>query len=688
MAISDSRQMAALLTGMSLALCMANRLQAYVEYFQRLSAALTTTNFEKALTNIYAHVLRIIATAIRTYQRNVVTRTWRALWETSTLENFETECDKLGSRAEIEASNCDRELSARDRENATQWKDDLDRALRKLDGIQGITASLDTLHVKIDLTKLVTAEGATHNSYAEGHLAQCLEGTRTEILRQIADWRDDSNGKCIFWLCGMAGTGKSTISRTVADALDKRHRLGASFFFKRGEGDRGNASRFFPTIAIQLANMVPGLSYSIAKALDADSLVCTQKPQEQFEKLLWQPLLYAAKRATLSSGVVVVVIDALDECENREDIRTILRLLPQVEAIGSLNLRVFVTSRPELPIQLGFKTMKGDLHQDVVLEQVQATTIEHDIRTYFRHRFQEIREEDALIHTYDPLPTSWPGDDCIMALIDLAVPLFIFAFTVCRYISERDPRGRLDIILQQRKGMTLSGLDTTYVPILNQMILDRDAQEHGQAIAEFRKLVGPIALLADPLSAASLSSLLEIPLRDVSETLRHLHSVLNIPTSRDSPIRLFHLSFRDFLIDPRGTERKETSKFHIDEVQTHSRLADQCLRRLNRPGTLGKDLCGIQKPGVRRVEITREEVIRSIAVDVAYACCYWALHTFESEDRLCDDGHVHQFLQRHFLHWLEALSWLDRLSSAIAYVDQLRCLVEVSLGQCLGTIEG
>lgn len=56
-----------------------------------------------------------------------------------------------------------------------------------------------------------------------------------------------------------------------------------------------------------------------------------------------------------------------------------------------------------------------------------------------------------------------------------------------------------------------------------------------------------LVLLEDPLSALSLSSLLEIPLKDVGERSRHLHSVLNIVNDRDASVRLLYLLFRDFL---------------------------------------------------------------------------------------------------------------------------------------------
>jgi Mrp family chromosome partitioning ATPase len=101
---------------------------------------------------------------------------------------------------------------------------------------------------KLDLSKLPVAIGASFNSHNEEHNARCLPNTRTALLDEITTWANNKNGKSIFWLSGMAGTGKSTIARTVAQSFASHGQLGASFFFKKGEGERGNASRFFTTI--------------------------------------------------------------------------------------------------------------------------------------------------------------------------------------------------------------------------------------------------------------------------------------------------------------------------------------------------------------------------------------------------------------------------------------------------------
>ncbi|KAI5264845.1 hypothetical protein E4T47_08655 [Aureobasidium subglaciale] len=180
----------------------------------------------------------------------------------------------------------------------------------KLEEIIDFTSQeVDVLEDKIDLAKLeeFAVKGAVHDSYEDEGSSTCLVGTRTELLRQIARWADDPNGKCIFWLCGKAGTGKSTISRTSAVTLNRQDRLGASFFFKRNVGDRVNAGRVFPTLAIQLADNVPYLSRLIAITLDKDSVLCGRSLMQQFEKLLLEPLTKATCNQNSVTDVIIVL---------------------------------------------------------------------------------------------------------------------------------------------------------------------------------------------------------------------------------------------------------------------------------------------------------------------------------------------------------------------------------------------
>jgi hypothetical protein len=663
-AMAESNQRAVLVTGIELALYVSNRLKVYLDTFACLSPSPAKNNLRKSLVSLYAHILEFLAHAIGVQQKKGIVRVWQALWDSGALMQFEDKCDKLCVRASEEARICDGRAG-------------LEAQLRTLYEIHEVHASVMRLENKVDLGKLETAKDATYNSSTEGELPRCLPGTRTDLLEQITDWAADRTGKRIFWLCGKAGTGKSTISRTVAQELDDIGLLGASFFFKRGRADRSHAKLLFPTIARQLADLFPDVSRAIAASLDQDSLLCDRYLSTQFESLLLQPLQNADPDNLPSAGVVVV-IDALDECDNSESIRTTLLLLSRVEAITSLRLRIFVTSRPELPVELEFKDMSGDLHHDIRLEEAQELSIAHDIRVFYEHEFSKIKKDSWMQH--DELPAEWPAEPDVQSLVTQAIPLFIFAFTVSRYIAEVDPRGRLDLMLRQSLNKSLTGLKGTYLPILTQVVASENDDQRESRILEFKRIVGSLVLLYDPLSASALMSLIGALPREVVGVLRPLHSVLNIPQALDgrldlkTPITLFHLSFRDFLID---SALKKDNMFWIEVAEMHRQLGMHCIRLLE-SGGLKDDVCGVVAPGTRRSAVAKSVVRASLPEALTYACCYWVQHVVSGEEQIKDDGAVLQFLQKHMLHWMEALSWLGKTSDVIHNIAALRSVVDVS----------
>ena len=332
----------------------------------------------------------------------------------------------------------------------------------------------------------------------EEHNGTCLANTRVELQHQIMEWAKNRDGKHIFWLRGMAGTGKSTIARTVARSFADKGQLGASFFFKKGEGDRGNASRFFTTLAMDLMAHIPGLRPGIRRAIDAEPAIAEKALKDKFIKLILQPLS-ETKQTSLQNMEFVVIIDALDECKREEDIRAILRLLEQTKDIKPASLRVFVTSRPELPIRLGFKQMSDGTYRDLILHEVARNTIERDITLFLEYELVKIREQRSV-------DASWPEEGHIQTLVNMAVPLFVFAATVCRFLAEANgnPRRRLNDILKY-DAEEISKQDVTYLPVMNHLFSGHGEREKEKLSIEFRNIVGSIVVLETPLSIISLA---------------------------------------------------------------------------------------------------------------------------------------------------------------------------------------
>ena len=531
-----------------------------------------------------------------------------------------------------------------------------------------VTRSTQSIHQKLDLARLPTAAGASFDSHMEEHNAICLPETRTELLQLVREWA--SNGtKPIFWLSGMAGTGKSTIARTIAQSFAKQGTLGASFFFKKGEGDRGNASRFFTTIAQDLINREPGMAVGIKKALDEDPSIAEKALKEQFEKLILHPLLGVGDQTQGISRTIV--IDALDECGREEDIRAILQLLAKTRDISPVSLKVLVTSRPELPIRLGFREMPDGSYENIALHAIPENIIERDIRLFFEFELSSIRQQRSL-------SKGWPTTDQIQTLVELAVPLFIFAATVCRYIGSKsgDPEEYLNQVLKYRKS-TFSQLDRTYLPILDQLLAEQEEDDRDSWLDGFRELVGSIVLLQAPLSTSSLAGLLQIPQQQIRLRLDCLHSVLDIPSldEHDAPVRLLHLSFREFLVDPR---KQGKSLFWVDEKVAHKRLLSHCLKLMSSPdGGLRQDICNLSRPGTLRSEINDGTIARCLSPQLQYACRYWVDHLAQSREHIHDGGSVHIFLQKYFLNWLEALSLMKETPICIHLIEKLERLTDV-----------
>ncbi|KAK9859401.1 hypothetical protein MYU51_013337 [Penicillium brevicompactum] len=387
--------------------------------------------------------------------------------------------------------------------------------------------------------KLPMARGAEFDSYMDQHEDVCLSGTRIELLRQATEWASSSEGTCIFWLNGMAGTGKSTISRTLARSFKEAKILGASFFFKRGEGDRANASKLFSTITRQLVVRIPQLIPEIEKTLEGEPDIAGKSLKEQFNKLILRPILSLQLSELPSSEFsnlpLVIMLDALDECARDEDIRVILRLLPTFQDSTTIKLRVFLTSRPELPIRMGISQIPSLAHQDVALHEIAEPVVQHDISLFLTQQLWAIRKDRDLSE-------DWPGESAIKSLVELSAPLFIFAATACRILADPmwDPEDTLTKLLAYQKTDSeldgiprfddMSHFDKTYLPVLDGLLEGQSQKQTKQLIHEFHEVVGAIMTLECPLSVASLARLLAIPEKQIFRTLGSLHSVLRVPT--------------------------------------------------------------------------------------------------------------------------------------------------------------
>jgi hypothetical protein len=450
------------------------------------------------------------------------------------------------------------------------------------------------------------------------------------------------------------------------------------------------------SIALQLARNVPALKQRIIDAVVERDDIAGQSLRDQWHHLVLGPLSKLSDNDCPAS--LVLVVDALDECDSDSNIRIIVQLLAEARSPTRARLRVLLTSRPEVPIRYGFGQVADSEHKDVVLHNISPSIVNHDIEIFLRYHLQIIAKECYQAE-------DWPGAEAIGLLVHSACGLFIWAATACRFIQEGGQfvNQRLRAVLKDSSYAESSSpkdssssedsgtdesfeilpeqrLDSIYRTVLKSPVRKYRKQERKRWYTFIRETLGAIVLLQSPLSASSLARLLRVPAEDVHRTLYELHSIVDVPQDQNRPVRLHHPSFRDFLLN---RKRCGDDSFWVDKRSTHEKLAHYCLELMSAPGSLREDICSLSKPGTLRSEVEEELVASSLLPELQYTCLYWVEHLHTGNVLLIDNNVVHSFLRHHLLHWLEALSWMKRLSAGINSIILLESITQVSLSHNL-----
>jgi hypothetical protein len=522
------------------------------------------------------------------------------------------------------------------------------------------------------LDLLPYAREASFYSYTQRYEPVCLPNTRVELLREIHSWADRQDDQCIFWLSGLAGTGKSTVAQTVAHSYHEKQRLAASFFFSRGGGDVGHARKFVTSIAVDIANNVPALRQYISDAVKERTDIANESLRDQWHHLVIAPLSKLGESDYPVPAPLVLVVDALDECGSYTNIRIILRLLSETRSLFKDRLRVLLTSRPERPIRHAFRRIPEVEHRDVVLQHISRSIVDQDIALLLQHDLQLVGHEHHL-------PADWPGAEIIAQLVQSAGGLFIWAAAACRFIRDGRrfaPQG-LETIVHNDGGVP-TGLEKLlnqiYTTVLENLFRDRGypIEEQEELLNNIRYVLGSIVALCSPLSVQSLGQLLDVA-EEIEPTLEDLHAILDIPDDQSRPICLLHPSLRNFVFD----QYECGDRFYVNEKIAHKKLVGCCIKLMSAPTSLRQNMCSLSEP--INLERVIGEKIRAISLspELRYACQYWVEHLERSQQNVIDGDTVHVFLQHHLLHWVEAMSLMGETAQCVRLLVVLQGLVAV-----------
>jgi hypothetical protein len=499
--------------------------------------------------------------------------------------------------------------------------------------------------------------------YLCGNRQGCMKGTRRDVLFQLEHWLMDKQDKHIFWLNGLAGTGKSTIAQTFAETSFADGKLGASFFCSRDFDNRSNLQTIFPTLAFQLAYQYPNFRQELLPVLTANPNVRWESLTSQFEKLLIGPF-------QVMQTQTLIIIDALDECRDEEPASALLSILSRY--LDKIPLvKFFITGRPEPWIRSGFRLKSLWPHTDVLqLHEVKPELVNNDIRLFLKTQLTNIIESRSNCNFME----DWPSSQDIDTLCKKAAGFFIYASTVVKFVEcqYHPPNERLALITSLPEDTSYegkSGIDLLYTQVLAQAFHEVDQGFY----SHLKLVVGAVVLIFHPLSINALSDLLGncgTPFR-IYNTLRPLHSLLILPDRTEGQARIFHKSFPDFLMD---SERCTDHQFFVDPSIYHREILLLCLNVMK--ARLKRNICNLDDYVVLSdVEDLSTRQKDHIGDALEYACCFWSKHLLRTPTRGPHVEEVQEAIEKFFTtclpYWIEVLVLTRNLGVGVYAINDV-----------------
>ncbi|KAG2010503.1 vegetative incompatibility protein HET-E-1 [Coprinopsis cinerea AmutBmut pab1-1] len=485
------------------------------------------------------------------------------------------------------------------------------------------------------LKKIKTVTGAEFN---QEDRKGCIPGTRVALLASLLRWAKDPSSPSIFWLCGMAGTGKTTLTETFNNQLDSAEGLVvASFFCSLDHEERRDVRRILPSLAKSLARLQPKFAKQLVKVLESGKVPddpIAMNLKDQYRILILEP----ASKAFDAAMLVALSIDALDECPDKDAIKLLLKAI--LSQPPPPPLKVFLTSRPEVHVEERFTSY--DKHRQLLLHDVEQHIVQADIAVYLRHCLSQISDLEGHVQAED-----------IETLARRSQNLFIYAATMVKYLDEyRGDRLRLFRELSSSdstSGDRLDSLYKLYGAIMTEAFKGLDTTDTKTIQACLSLLI----VAPNPLSVSGYAGFLGLDRGAVHSAFRQLHSVVRVPREDLQPIAILHASFADYLTTDNSHRRHEWA---IDRCTANETATQQCFIVMNKELRIGIS-------GATTSYKSNDEQPEPLHIPsgLAYACTAWVNHVLGMLDMtgyLLDElqEQIGGFLVMNSLYWLEVLS--------------------------------
>ena len=487
-----------------------------------------------------------------------------------------------------------------------------------------------------------------------------LEGSCSWVLEDSAfvDWwtRDDSR---FLWIHGDPGKGKTMMMIALISEVSKRlntrpeSNVLAYFFCQNTSDDLNTTVSVLRGLIYHLVDQEKTLIRHIRRSYDSAGRQLFEGPNALYA--LQVVLLDMLKDRSL--GNVYFMVDALDECDPKID--ELLEWIVRENSEVSPKIKWLTTSRNEPT----FIERLGRGHQLHTSLELNSSHVARAVHNFIDYKVKEL----AGLKSY----SSELQDFVRKSLLEKAEGTFLWVALVCKELRKQRKQHAKSFLEK-----IPAGLEPLYERMLDQVL----RQENKDDIELCRRILCSVTLAFRPLRLEEIAFFAKIPevIRNDPSDLEELVGLCgSFITIRKETVYFVHQSAKDYLSDG-----KRSDIFLSGQEHEHANTARQCLEVMS--STLKKDVCNFQTPGICLSEVEESRIEAHIPFHAQYACLYWVDHfqqtrpTQQETLGLREGGRVHQFFQRHFLHWLEILSLIKRLSAGVILISKLENMLGVS----------
>ncbi|KAL6895276.1 WD40 repeat-like protein [Trichoderma longibrachiatum] len=466
-------------------------------------------------------------------------------------------------------------------------------------------------------------------------------------------WLRDDN-KRLLWLKGDPGKGKTMLLCGLVDTIPQviaQSNNAISFFFCQAT---------MPTLNNHLA-VLRGLIWLLAE--QQPSLIShIREKYDSIGKDVFEGANAWYSLSTIFCNMVhdkkltriYIIIDALDECVT--GLPELLRLLQEVLSLqkvkwilSSRNWPEIQTILEDVPDAEGVN-LSLEVNADLVANAVDAYISEKASKVRFLQRNAQWREEVCSV------------------VRERANGTFLWVAIVFQQLQRmKIPHDSLSSLMERLEGLP-KGLTELYDRMLQQ-IQDLDSTEDSKSCWT---VLGICVLAYQPLHLQELATLagFSCGLMEPSELRTLIGTCGSFLTVKDEIVYFVHQSSKDYLTT---NERAQSTLFPNGEDPVHYRMVMRSLETMELQ--LCQNVYKLKSHAILIDDIAKQEPDPLLAL--RYPCFHWLHHLCDSmvSFDLCDSK-VLEFLRKHILHWLEAMSLMRNASQAMSDVIQLEGLLE------------